>query len=217
MRSFSEASRGFLPLSAPSARPRTVREVGARERWGYVFWLSIGLVFAIPELAAAWHAVPWPTLSATVGHLEYVWSPTAIFVVATIAAVATHVAQYRPDRLTARGHRTPGGRLTRRPTSQPDRIGWVGYTYLAGVGAAILAACFLGVFWVRKEDSRWYLAYVLWGLVALLGFVLPSLLAYFAGRDVPFPTMFRMIGAAERRSHAVGLVVLAGLAVLFVH
>ncbi len=191
--------------------------MNARERWGYAFWLSIGLVFAVPELAAAWHTVPWPTLSATVGHLEYVWSPTGIFVVALLAAAGVHVVQYRPDRLAPRGRRTPGGRLTRRPRQQPDRIGWVGYAYLGGVAVALLCACLLGVFLIRNEDSRWYLAYVIWGLVALLGFVVPSLLAYFAGRDVPFPTMFRMIGDAERRSHVVGLVVLAGLAVLFVH
>jgi hypothetical protein len=191
--------------------------VGARERWGYVFWLCVGVVFAVPELAAAAKTVPWPTLSATVGHLEYVWSPTGIFVVATIAAALAHVVQYRPDRLVPRGHRTPGGRLARRPCSQPDRIGWVGYAYLAGAGAAVLTACLLGVFLVRKEDSRWYLAYAIWGLIALLGFVVPSVLAYFAGRDVPFPTLFRMIGNAERRVHVVGVVLIAGLAVLFVH
>ena len=94
------------------------------EWWGYVLWGAVGLVIAIPEIAAAaWHGGPWPTISGTIGHLEVIWSGTAIIVVAVVVAVAMHVLRYRPDNPTMGVirpmtglRRTQSGRLTKRPT-----------------------------------------------------------------------------------------------------
>ena len=58
------------------------------EKWGYGFWLFLGLVFGIPESWAGLANPPFPSLSDTVGHLEKLWSPAALIVVAVIVIVA---------------------------------------------------------------------------------------------------------------------------------
>jgi len=40
------------------------------EKWGYAFWLFLGLVFGVPESWAGLANPPWPALSDTIGHLD---------------------------------------------------------------------------------------------------------------------------------------------------
>ena len=40
------------------------------EKWGYGFWLFMGLVFGIPEGWAGLASPPWPALSDTIAHLD---------------------------------------------------------------------------------------------------------------------------------------------------
>jgi hypothetical protein len=42
--------------------------------WGYIVWGAMGVVVALPELLSATADVGFPTISGTVGYLEY-WHP----------------------------------------------------------------------------------------------------------------------------------------------
>lgn len=93
--------------------------------WGYGVWLFVGTVIGTGETGAAIGNPWWPTISATVGHLERAWNPTKIIVVALLAAAAVQVLWYPasarhvldPGR-ARHALATSGGRLTRK-----DRCG----------------------------------------------------------------------------------------------
>src|SRR5205085_8564941 len=89
------------------------RPLTREELWGYRVWGPIlAFIFLTEILAAASktlkNAIPWPTISSTVGHLEARWPIVAVLVVGGIAAVAYH-AVADPS-----APRTRGGRTTRR-------------------------------------------------------------------------------------------------------
>src|SRR5690348_15875362 len=102
------------------------------EKWGYGFWLFLGLVFGIPETWAGLANPPWPSLTDTIVHLESLRTPTTSIVVGVIVIVAFYFARvpvtqtgtmvYSEGGLrrgTGAGvGRTAGGRLSNaRPTS----------------------------------------------------------------------------------------------------
>lgn len=206
-------------------------EVTRAEWWGYVLWGAVGLVIAIPEIAAAaWHGGPWPTISGTIGHLEVIWSGTAIIVVAVVVAVAMHVLRYRPDNPTMGVirpmtglRRTQSGRLTKRPTRTAAAMSaakkdWIGYAYLATAFVAVLVPSVVVGTLVRgsSDQTKWIVGYVIYGCIAVFCVALPSALAYWVS-DVPFPTLFRTISDLERLWRPIAVVIVAGLAVLVVH
>jgi len=74
-----------------------------REVWGYTVWGAMGVVIAVPELWAALggKSVEWPTISGTVGYLEYWHTWVALIVVgilvwaaAGITVLLIHLALY---------------------------------------------------------------------------------------------------------------------------
>lgn len=211
---------------------RAFSGVTPAERWGYVLWGSVGAIIAIPEISAAlWTGGPWPTISGTIGHLEVIWSPTAIIVVALIVAAAAHVAKYRPDKREGFGgpatggalRRTHSGRLTKRQVTTAATVNvkkrdWIGYAYLASAFVAVLVpGALVGTLLRGSSDhTRWILGYVIYGLIAVFCVALPSALAYYVV-DVPFPTFFRTISDLERLWRPLAIVIVAGLAVLLVH
>jgi hypothetical protein len=65
--------------------------------------------------------------------------------------------------------------------------------------------------------TKLQLGYVIYGVLALVGVVVPSVLAYFFRQDVPFPTLFRTVALLRRRARWVAVVIVAGLTVLAVH
>jgi hypothetical protein len=65
--------------------------------------------------------------------------------------------------------------------------------------------------------TKLQLGYAIYGTLFVLGVVVPSVLAYAFGRDVPFPTLFRTVALLRRRAHWVAVVIVAGLTVLAVH
>ena len=187
--------------------------MSARERWGYAVWGSVALVIAIPEvIAAAWNKATWPTISGTIGHLEEIWSPTAIIVVAGIVVIAVQAAK---------AMRTDGVRTVRGPAPAPTppqsrraEILYGVFAFLGVLGPAVVALV------LRSDTSRhtkWILGYVVYGLVAVVCIGFPSALAYWGGKDVPFPGLFRTLADLERRWHWAAIIVLAGLAVLLIH
>jgi hypothetical protein len=211
---------------------RWLRNIEGRERRGYGVWFLVALVIAIPEISAAWHMVPWPTISGTVGHLEYRWSWVALIVVALVVAGGFHAVRYpvtpkadpEPD-TDGRKLRTMNGRLTKvnasaeralegRPEVAPARklsIVWF------GVAVAIVVIASFGTSLVVDPANPFMLAYVLYGLIGFLFIVTPSILAYWFEKDVPFPTLFWTLTALERRVHPVAVAVYALLVILLLH
>jgi hypothetical protein len=194
--------------------------VTPRERWGYALWGSVALIVAVPELTAAiWERAPWPTISGTIGHLEELWSPTAIFPVAAIVIAAAQAFRYTKAETPAAADtkRSTGGRPTR--TSGASATGTWGYVYLGLAVAAVLVPSVLVAVFSRgtTEHTRWVLGYVIYGLIAMFCVIVPSILAYFFAREVPFPTLARTVADLDNRVHAIGLVILAGLTILLIH
>jgi len=177
----------------------------------------------IPEITAAANiGVPWPTISATVGHLEYEHSWVALIVVALIVGFAYQWLRYpsfpASPVVQANGaalSRSSLGRLTKHSESinSDDRAEVSVLLVIAG-----LFVVAIGSFLATQLDSdRFVLAYVLYGLFAVFFAVFPSLLAYFSPRDVPFPTFFRTIANLDRRVHLVAVLIVIGFVILLIH
>lgn len=189
------------------------------EFWGYCMWGLAALAIAGPELASVFRLASWPTISNTVGHLETQHSFVRIVVVSVIVLLAYYavpqlsISPAPEPRVVAGRTLTANGRVTK-PDSPITLLG-IGYL-LAAVGTLAFGVVFATADRAMHSDS--YLGtYVLYGLIALMWVIVPSLLAMFASRDVPFPTLFRTIGYLERRAHPVAAVLLAALVVLLIH
>lgn len=168
-----------------------------RERWGYGVWTVVGVVVAIPEIwAAAVGDAPWPTISGVVGHLEDLWHPTAVLVVAVIVIAAALAAGY--------------GVRERTPTMQPAGEWWP-YLYLGA--AAVLTVG--GGLVASQTAGRYVLGYVIYGLIGVFFVVLPAVLGWLF--VVPFPSLIESLRDLERRVPLVALLVLAGLVILLIH
>jgi hypothetical protein len=166
MRQLRPSTRARPPAS-PRRRDR-FRGFGARERWGYGVWLLVGLVFGIPESWAGIGNPPWPALSETVGHLESLWSPVAVIVVALIVFAAFNAVSYPlghagefPARGGGPGGRTANGRLARSPDAVSVVPTFVYFPVALGVvaGGSLLAA--------TASSDKWVLGYAIYGLFAL--------------------------------------------------
>jgi hypothetical protein len=214
-----------------------------RRRLGYLIWGVAAAVIAIPELIAAAGGglgfVHFKTISETTGHLERYHPWVELVVVAAVVYFAYSYFRVPPNADDA-PHlgRTPGGRLTTPEHARgearndyddkkPRRIFLVAAVIvLAGVAFATWAA----VEW--WDDKRhFHPSFVLYGLLFLFWLVIPSLVVFFGGREVPFPTLFRTVrNLEESLAHArlpwnlgpllawfVTYVILAGLVILLIH
>lgn len=207
------------------------RNIGRREWWGYGVWFLVALVIVIPEISAAWRKVPWPTISGTVGHLEYRWSWVALIVVTLVVSAGFHAVRYPlrpkaepiPD-ADGRKLRTLNGRLTRfkateevaeatRRVAPADRlsVGW----FVAAVVIVVVASLITGL--LIRPANPFMLAYVLYGFIGVLFILTPSVLAYWFRKDVSFPTLFWTLTAIEHRVRLVAVGVYAGLVILLLH
>jgi hypothetical protein len=195
------------------------------EKWGYGFWLLMGLVFGIPESWAGLASPPWPALSDTIAHLDALWPPTAVIVVAVIVFVAYYFVRVpvsQPGSLAytqgglgrgtgAGAGRTYNGRLSRTPAdiSPVPALIYVPLALAAITIGSIIAAVASGDFWV--------LGYVIYGLIAIFLVIIPNVLAYWFAREVPWPTLLATATDLERRWRPAAVVVLAGLVILMLH
>lgn len=194
-----------------------------RELWGYATWLTAGVVVAVPEIsAAASDHVPWPTISETVGHLEAMATWVAPLVVGYLVFAAYHAVPHLTagaDVVRAAGRpRTQGGRLTVVPDRHDDAHDTVAartFLVFAIVALGIVVAGTLVAATVSSD--RFVVGYVLYGLIAAFWVLVPTILAYWFKKDVPFPPLSTTVGYLERRWHVVAVLVLAGLAVLALH
>jgi hypothetical protein len=180
----------------------------SRRRWGYVVWgVALGFVF-VPEILAAIplteSQLPFPTISATMGHLEYVhaeWeiAPTALIVLVLFSLLRT-----------PRGaDRTPGGRLTfadKDPQRAYDdgvvRDLWFALRALA-VALVVAGGTLLAYhYWPNqyvggRKLPNYRVAYVLYGSIGLFWIALPTIQSLARGKDAEFPTLIRTVQNAE--------------------
>ncbi len=197
-------------------------DAGSRTRRGYATWLFVGLVFGIPETWAGIGNPPWPGVSETIGHLEALWSPVAVIVVALVVFIAFQVIRYPPGRAdeVVVYHRSPGrgrvrtanGRLTRLQAEHAGELPVYLYFPLAlGVVAAgsVIAA--------SVSSDKFVLGDTIYGLFALFLLIIPNALAFWFARDVPFPTLCRTVADLERRWPPAAMVIVAGLIILMLH
>ena len=212
-------------------------------RLGYLIWGVAAAVIAIPELLAAAGAglgfLHFKTISETTGHLERYHPWVELVVVAGIVFFAYSYFRTSPhaDERPNLG-RTRGGRLTmddhadhdareRFDRDEPTRIFLVAAAVvLVGVALATLAAI---KWW--DDERHFHPSYVLYGLLFLLWLVIPSLVAFFGGPDVQFPTLFRTVRNLEEwlaksslpynlgpmLAWFVAYLILAGLVILLLH
>jgi hypothetical protein len=195
------------------------------EKWGYAFWLFLGLIFGVPESWAGLASPPWPALSDTIGHLDAVWPPTAVIVVAVVVIVAFYFVRVpvsQPGTMAygqgglGRGTgagvgRTYNGRLSRAPadTSPVAALIYIPLAVAAITIGSIIAAA--------TSDDYWVLGYVIYGLIAIFLVIIPDVLAYWFAREVPWPTLLATVTNLERRWRPAAVVILAGLVVLMFH
>jgi hypothetical protein len=187
--------------------------VSSRERWGYAVWGSVALVVAVPELIAAiWEKATWPTISGTIAHLEELWPSTAVIVVAVIVVIAVQAAK---------ATRTGGVRTVRGPAPVPtppqSRRAEILYGVFAFLGVLAPAVVALVLSGDTSRQTKWILGYVIYGLIGVVCVGFPSAIAYWGGKDVPFPGFFETLGDLEQRWHWAAVAVLAALVVLLIH
>jgi hypothetical protein len=194
--------------------------VGRRELWGYGVWLFVGLVFGVPESWAGITSPPWPALSDTVGHLEQLWHPVRVIVVALIVFLAFHAVRYPPGRTgeSAARHGEPAWARTLSRwfagsgTSAARAVPVVVYFPLAAgvvAGGSVIAAL--------AGSDTFVLGYVIYGLIAVFLVIIPNALAFWFATQVPFPTLYRAVANLQRRWRPAAMVIVAGLVVLMFH
>jgi hypothetical protein len=210
-------------------------DVTASESAGYVVWLAMGAVVAVPELwaAASGEGFWWPTISSTVGHLEDKWAIVAIIPVAVLAASALALRRTDPNDVVLQAgnqalQRTPEGRLAKGGTIAdqelpslavtpaavlPERSHWSVIPYFAVATVVVIGASLLA----STAENPWLLGYVMYSTIAVFWILLPNWLAYRRRTDIAFTTLFFTIRCLSRRLRFVALVFGAGLAVLLIH
>jgi hypothetical protein len=183
--------------------------VDSRERRGYWFWGPTILIILAVELLGALSStfknkIPWPTISSTVGHLEKRWDWVGVIVVGVITATAFQALAYKA------GARTDTGRAQRpgAPPAQSSGYSWL-FVLIPGLIAIGLAIAF--------GASKIQLGYIIYGVLAVFGIVIPSVLAFVLNKEVRFPTLFFTLDRLRRRFHAAALILVTGLAILVVH
>jgi hypothetical protein len=214
-----------------------------RRRLGYLIWGVAAAVIAIPELLAAANVglgfLHFKTISETTGHLERYHPWVELVVVAAIVFFAYSYFRTSPhadDRPNLA--RTPGGRLRmERHADHEAREGFDGEQpkrIFLGAAAVVLAgvafATWAAVEWWGDERD-FHPSFVLYGLLFLFWLVIPSLVVFFGGREVPFPTLYRTVRNLEEWLEQLRLpwnlgpllawivtyVILAGLVILLIH
>jgi membrane protein implicated in regulation of membrane protease activity len=180
---------------------------------GYLYWIPtilILLAFEVMGAITSWfgNAIPWPTLSMTVGHLEKLWDITAIVVVGVIAAALYYTLAHKgkpPEETRGRMLRLAGR------DKQVEYFEWYGAWIPFGGAALALAGC------LAVDADTYEYGYAIYGTLLGLGFLVPGLLLTFWHRAVGFPTLFVTARTLQKRWHFVAPVLTVGLTILAVH
>jgi hypothetical protein len=224
------------------------RPAGTKEGWGYFVWVGAALMLAVPEVTGAISngALGFKTASETIGHLERYHNWIELGVIGAVVVIVYSLIKVSFERAGERNPtqgqatRTAGGRLTFHPTEtsnvkDPQDFGDESAPLVFAVCAVVSAAIVALAGWAATQwwddPRRFHASFVIYVSVAVLWFLVPSLIAFFWGADVPYPTMVATVknlaGWLERRSWPwmlgpklawfVTFVIIWGLAILFVH
>jgi hypothetical protein len=185
------------------------------ELHGYAFWVPVALAITVTEILGATSktfrdAIPWPTLSTTVGHLEDLHSFWGLVVVAIIAAAAYYSFTYevKPP--------SEGREETYLISRGPVRIRY-GWLFVYAVTGAIAYAVHAGSHNEDKLTRKFHLAYAIYGSFAVFGVAIPLYLVWRKSKHVVFPHLFYTLKCLSGRFHWVALAVLLGLSILMIH
>jgi hypothetical protein len=203
------ASAVIAPLAVSS-------EVG-RRKWGYLVWGFTGLAIAVPEIwAAKWpDDAKFPTISGTVGYIEYWHDWVALLVIAVLIWAAFHFLEFRsPRKYHESPHHTDAGRYTLVTPKEPFGAA-TAVTYYSVAIVCTIVGPLLVDHWRPKDE--YLLGEVMYGSIALFAFVLPGMAALFWGKDVPFTTLFATIQNIEAKARPVAILFAAGIAILLLH
>jgi hypothetical protein len=211
-------------------------------------WVGAALMLAVPELTAMISngALGFITASETIGHLEryHNWIELGVIgamvlIVYSLYEVSLHRAG-EPGPAAGKATRTTGGRLTFHPGEKsidksPKEFGDESAPLLFAVCAVGSAVVIAVAGWAATrwwdDPKRFHASFVIYVSVAMLWFVTPSLVAFFSGDDVPYPTMVRTVknlsdwfekqtwrwALGPKLAWFVTFVILWGLAILFAH
>lgn len=214
-----------MSATAVAGRSAEIRWL-TRRRLGYLVWAAALAFFFVPEILAMSKTIdrrlPFTTLSGMVGHLEYRSSSFEIVTTLVVICLLVSIVRLPPGktagvRRTVRDQnkprRTAGGRLTF--TSEPDlaesrtdfdasiAFVWLLATIVTVALFIALATLAAREWWPDpppkpgETNALFHAGYVLYGLIALVCFVIPSVFAFVAGRDAPFPTLPRTLSNLE--------------------
>jgi hypothetical protein len=200
---------------------------------GYLVWAAALGFFFVPEILATFKTIdrhlPFTTLSGMVGHLEFRNSGFEIVTTLVVICLLVSIVRLPPETTSGareepqpdnKPHRTAGGRLTVRLTpdvaahkenfDKNDASIWL----FVGVAVAALGIAFATIaareWWPDappkpgETNALFHAGYVLYGLIALVCFVIPSVLAFALGRDAPFPTLSRTLSNLEKWFQSLG-------------
>jgi hypothetical protein len=205
-------------------------------------------MLAVPEITGAISngALGFKTASETIGHLERYHNWIELGVIGAVVVIVFSLAKVsfaragEPDPPQGQATRTAGGRLTFHPTDasndkKPREFGGEPAPLVFGICAVVSAALVALAGWVATQwwddPRRFHASFVIYVSVGALWFLLPSLIAFFWGADVPYPTMVATVknlsswledrtwpwALGPKLGWLVTFVIIWGLAVLFVH
>jgi len=205
-------------MTAWAAALTDVASEGARRKCGYIVWGLTGLAIAVPEIwAAKWPGnARFPTISGTVGYLEYWHDWVALLVIGVLVWAAFHLPEFRDPKAHKDSDRhTLSGRYTlRKPQDEPFSAGIaIGY-YAVAIGATIAGSLIVNS---ARPDDEYLLGEVMYGSIALFAFVLPGIAALIWGKDLPFATLFGTMQNLEKVARPIAILFGAGIAVLLLH
>jgi hypothetical protein len=206
-----------------------------RESNGYKVWFFFAGLVLVPELLAAiWpKTAPFPTISGTVGALEYDHPILALVVTGVLVLCAYSGFRYPTMRT---GYLPPHDQMGDGLYGEENMIPYRTYVgrrftlsttpvrefpfrlYFAFALAVILGFTTWGAL-TSDINDEYRVGQTLYGLTALFWVIVPSVLAWpknFAA-DVPFPTLFSTVRSLERRLRIVSYLVAGGLVILLIH